>query len=336
MMTLDELSRQIDDARSPQDLFGDDIDGTLTKLRIVCHPDKHPGDARAEELFKRLGLLADEARKPPVEIKSPNRTYRLLKRIAIGDIADVFMADASGADAIVKISRINGAAAMIEQERSALKAILDRASASNYCHYFPALIDSFAARDKFQKRINVFRSEPGFFTLEQVRQRYPTGVDGRHQAWIFKRLLTAIGFAHQTGFVHGAVVPSHVMIHAKNHGLQLIGWGQSVRGSQRIRSISTQYKDWYPPEVIGANKRIAAPATDIYLAAKCLVYLAGGDPVSCIMPDGMPKQIRAFLRSCLMEGQSMRPSDAWELLDQFEELLRGLYGPPKFHELVMV
>lgn len=335
-MTLDELSRLIEDARSPADLFGQDVDATLTKLRIVCHPDKHPGDPRAEELFKRLGMLADAARQPPVEINSPARTYRILKRIAIGDIADVFLAETGGVDAVIKVSRINGAAAMIEQERVALKAILDRAGASSYCHYFPALVDSFPARDKFQKRINAFRREEGFFTLEQVHDRYPNGVDGRHQAWIFKRLLTAIGFANQTGFVHGGVLPSHVMVHARNHGLQLIGWGQSVRGAQRIRHVSTKFKDWYPPEVIGANKRSAMPSTDIYMAAKCLVYLAGGDPVSNSMPDNMPKQIRAFLRSCLMEGQAMRPGDAWELLDQFEELLRGLYGQPKFQELVMV
>ena len=31
----------------------------------------------------------------------------------------------------------------------------------------------------------------------------------------------------------------------------------------------------------------------------------------------------------------MRPDDAWELLDEFDELLRQLYGPPKFHELTM-
>jgi len=31
----------------------------------------------------------------------------------------------------------------------------------------------------------------------------------------------------------------------------------------------------------------------------------------------------------------MRPGDAWQLLDEFDDLLRGLYGPPTFHHLDM-
>jgi hypothetical protein len=31
----------------------------------------------------------------------------------------------------------------------------------------------------------------------------------------------------------------------------------------------------------------------------------------------------------------MRPHDAWALLEDFEEQLRVLYGPPKFHELTL-
>ena len=51
----------------------------------------------------------------------------------------------------------------------------------------------------------------------------------------------------------------------------------------------------------------------------------------------MPSPCRcgAFVRSCLLEGPRMRPDDAWALLDEFDELLRDLYGPPKYHALVM-
>jgi hypothetical protein len=31
----------------------------------------------------------------------------------------------------------------------------------------------------------------------------------------------------------------------------------------------------------------------------------------------------------------MRPGDAWELQDEWEALLRRLYGPPRFHELAI-
>jgi hypothetical protein len=53
------------------------------------------------------------------------------------------------------------------------------------------------------------------------------------------------------------------------------------------------------------------------------------------MPDAVPAPMRRFLETCLLEGAKMRPRDAWELLDEFDELLRQLYGPPKFHDLTM-
>jgi hypothetical protein len=31
----------------------------------------------------------------------------------------------------------------------------------------------------------------------------------------------------------------------------------------------------------------------------------------------------------------MRPDDAWKLLDEWDEMLHELYGPPQFHELSM-
>ena len=77
------------------------------------------------------------------------------------------------------------------------------------------------------------------------------------------------------------------------------------------------------------------PPTDLFLAARCLIYLAGGDPVRDRMPDTVPVPMQRFLQSCLLEGTRMRPDDAWALMEDFDELLHALYGPPKFHELTL-
>src|SRR6202035_3882791 len=140
-------------------------------------------------------------------------------------------------------------------------------------------------------------------------------LDSRHVAWIFKRLLTVLGFSHRHNTVHGAVLPCHVMIHAAGHGLLLVGWGQSVTTGRRIRTVPARYRDWYPAEV--QNERAAGPATDLFLAARCLVYLAGGDPVTNRMPEAVPLPMRRFLATCLLESARMRPDDAWALLEDF-------------------
>src|SRR5437868_1532733 len=81
------------------------------------------------------------------------------------------------------------------------------------------------------------------------------------------------------------------------------------------RSLAPRYRDWYPPEV--RKQQAAAPATDLFLAARCLVYLAGGDPVRDRMPDTVPAPLRRFVRACLLEGVGMRPDDIWKLQDEF-------------------
>jgi hypothetical protein len=123
------------------------------------------------------------------------------------------------------------------------------------------------------------------------------------------------------------------LIHAGGHGLQLVGWGQSVAVGQRIETVPDRYRDWYPAEV--QYQRPASAATDLFLAARCLIYLGGGEPVTGWIPDTVPLPMRRFLRACLLESAGMRPHDAWALLEDFDDLLQALYGPPTFHELTL-
>jgi len=113
--------------------------------------------------------------------------------------------------------------------------------------------------------------------------------------------------------------------------LRLVGWGHSVPTGRRLGIVPIRYCDWYPVEV--RRHRPVGPSTDLFLAARCVVYLAGGDPLTDRMPDAVPPPMRRFFRTCLLESPAMRPDDAWALMDDFDKLLRALYGPPKFHQL---
>ena len=267
------------------------------------------------------------------------RRYVATRLLASGDVADLHLATAAdepattpGAPYLLKVARAPRDNAALDAERRKLTKLLDAAGATTYREYLPALADSFVTAGRFPRRINVFRFKTGFYTLEQVHERHPT-LDGRHLAWVFKRVLTILGFSHRQNTVHGAVLPCHVLIHPALHGLQLVGWGHSVAAGRRIRTLPARYQEWYPAEV--HCQRPAGPATDLFLAARCLVYLAGGDPVCRRMPQAVPLPIWRFVRTCLLESARMRPDDAWALQEDFDELLLALYGPPKFHELTM-
>src|SRR5262249_33739310 len=160
-----------------------------------------------------------------------------------------------------KVARVPQGNDHLDVERKTLTALLRVAGHTTYRNYLPALVDSFPATDRFPQRINVFRWKPGFHTLEQVHEQRPA-LEGRHLAWIFKRLLTVLGFGHRQNVVHGAVLPCHALIHAAGHGLQLAGWGRSVAVGQRFRTVPARYQDWYPAEV--QHQGPASPATDLF------------------------------------------------------------------------
>ncbi len=345
-LTPNKVEQLLKEAHTPTDLFARASYDDLVRALL---PGGNAGDRRAAALLQRVQALHEHFRRvqelyeqlhdPPVTVTGPRRTYLLLRLLAVGDANDVHLATsaydpetAAEPYYALKIARVPEGNALLDNEQNALSELLAVAGETTYGKYLPALEESFTMTDGFARRINVFAYEPGFCTLEQVHDRHPA-LDGRHLAWIFKRLLTALGFSHRQGTVHGAVLPCHVLLHAANHGLRLVGWGHSVEAGQRLQTIPTRYRAWYPPEV--TERRPASTATDLFLAARCLVYLAGGDPVRGAMPETVPAAMRQFFKGCLLPGVYMRPDDAWGVLDEFDELLQQLYGPPKFHPLTM-
>jgi serine/threonine protein kinase len=290
-------------------------------------------------LFDGYWPTPDRHEDGPVCVPGARRRYTPQRLLAAGDVADVHLATAvddcdAGAETpyLLKISREPEGRAHLDGERRTLTKLLGAAGDTTYRKYLPDLVDSSPAAEGFPDGVNVFRFEPGFHTLEQVHEQHPA-LDGRHLAWIFKRLLTVLGFTHRQGTVHGAVLPCHGLIHSGAHGLRLVGWGQSATAGRRLKGVPARYRDWYPPEVL--HGRPVGPATDVFLAARCVVYLAGGDPVTNRMPEAVPPPLRRFLAACLLESARMRPDDAWALQDDFDGLLRDLYGPPEFHELTL-
>jgi hypothetical protein len=266
----------------------------------------------------------------PHEMVSPRRAYALGRRIAVGDVCDVNVAVGDDAEWVLKIARRSDAEPLLLREHRVLRQLADRSEGSPYRLYLPEAEETFSTQ---RRRVNVYRRREGLFTAEEIRRQFPEGLDGRHLAWMFNRTLEVIGFAHTNDWIHGAVLPPHLMFHAAEHGLQLVGWIHAERRGQPLRTTSRRYRDWYPPEC--RRRRPARPSLDIYLAATSMIWLAGGDPRSHRMPEHVPTEIRRFLRSCVLESPRMRPQDAWELHEEFTDLLEGVYGPPKFHVLDM-
>jgi hypothetical protein len=334
-LSLDEIEARLNAAAGdPLLLFGPEEKAhkTYLLLQTGSHTDKNPGElARAETLFKEIERLYALYKNPPPPIVSPsNESYRVGKLIAVGDVADIYNATTADASYILKISRVPGGDKLLINEAEKLTELRTAAIDTTYLDYFPALEESFPAKDKFQKHVNVFPKTSGWLSLVEVQKRKPN-LPGEHLAWIFNRLLIALGFSHRQGIAHGAILPSHVMIDPVNHALQLIGWGHSVPLKNPLTTISTAYRAWYPAEVL--LKKPVMVGTDLFMAAKCIVYLGGGDLTTGELPKPIPRSINRFIRSCLLDSVTMRPTDAWKLFDEFRIILHETFGPPKFHHL---
>lgn len=204
-----------------------------------------------------------------------------------------------------------------------------------FYRYLPRLLAS-ATLIRPKRRANLFPYMTDYITVKQILEACPQGIDFRDLVWMFKRTLVGAGFAHEKGFVHGALLPPHILVHPIAHGAKLVDWSYAVEPPDRlnpsrdahIRALSIDYADYYPPEVI--ERKDASPATDIYMIAKCAVALLGGNVKTNAMPRAVPPEIQGFLKTCLASAPNMRPPNAWDLHEEFDDLLLKLVGKPKY------
>ena len=312
-MTSEEALTLIESASDPLTLFGSDPARQFRKLARLTHPDTHPGDRRAAEAFARLAALWQR------------RTHTTTngKLVARGDLANLYEHE----QGLLKLVRDHADSDLIDREANALRTLKTRAD-KRYLPYVPVLIESQLRKDPATgttRRANVIGRLDGFVTLAEVKAAYPDGLDPRDAAWMWRRLLVAIGLASQAGLIHAAVLPEHVMIHPADHGLVLVDWCYALEAPQgRPVAVPARYKSWYPAEIL--DRQPAGPDLDIYLATKTMTDLIG---------NAISPQLAAFAQGCLLKNPARRPQDAWHLLGELDEVFGRLYGPRKFRPFTM-
>ena len=92
--------------------------------------------------------------------------------------------------------------------------------------------------------------------------------------------MNILDFSHSTGVLHGAVLPTHVLIEPKEHKLLLIDWCFAVLDIPRIEDEEhavdgESYRPWFSRDGI---RRPPTRSLDISLRRKrCIIELVGGD-----------------------------------------------------------
>ena len=199
--------------------------------------------------------------------------------------------------------------------------------------FFPRLLESFHIEiDGEDRTINTLIGYEGTYSLEDLRLHwFRDGLDLRAAAWIWRRLLFALGHAHNAGLVHGFVLPEAVRILPAEHGLVLTDWCHgSAQGlpapAMPPRSSLARHSDFYPSGLFSGEQPTSG--SDIYMATKMMAWL--------IKPEDPARpEVAAFVRGCTLEASHQQSQDAFALLAEFDALLEDLFGPRKFTPLVM-
>jgi serine/threonine protein kinase len=360
---FETVVKHIAEAKCPEDVFGSSkiiepakiVQTVYRRLAGIVHPDHFvgsPAEKTAQEATATLNRLKTEAEHKislgtygdyapatplppptmPTVVRAKGVGYELGKTWR-GDVCDLYDAtynDAGGVErrAVFKIAQHSADNDLVANEAKVLAALYPKdAKDEKFYRYLCRPRDAFLVKTKASNRqAVVMERATDYVTIEQVWKAYDF-IDYRDAAWMFRRTLSAIGFAHRQGYVHGAVIPPHVMVHPITHGAKLVDWCYAVPVDDlkaRVKAIATKWRKWYAPEVLTKDR--VTPQTDIYMAAEWMRHLVN---------SSTPTSVRNFLKSCTLTNPSRRPNDAWALHEEFGELLRALVGPPRYRPFAM-
>jgi len=329
----------LEKACCPEDVFGsgDDPLASYKKLARACHPDLH-SDPIAKKTFQKLNDLKEVAEKRISDGEYGKRTplphctpmeigkYRVKRKPIVGDIADLYYVE--GSSRLVKVARSYDDNDLMRAEAKALK-LLDGITGP-VRDGAPILAETFQINGSRKREANVISAFPGFVTAQEVHSKMT--VDARTAVWMFKRILSLLTWVHHFGLVHGSILPSHVLFYPDNdghvdvdprkHSIRLIDWCYSVdfKNRTRLSSWVPAWKDHYPPELI--EKKSISPASDIFMAAKLMIYLDKNQDLAGPLFD--------VLKKCLQKDPDKRYQSAKEVFDVWVAAASNLYGKPKW------
>jgi hypothetical protein len=244
---------------------------------------------QAEARFAGAAIrLRERAYVPELVLSETPRAVVLLARVHVPVVERV----------VLKLAR---APESLTRERTALAA-LAAAEVPGNVHFamrLPQIVASGVAElDGTATPALAFRARAGWLhTVRDVAAAHPTGIDGRHVVWIWRRILEVVGFAHRAGWVHGRLEAEHLVVAARDHGVLVVGWSgaEPTRGSD-------------DPRVRADLARVATV-------------------LSALAP--LPEPLAPLLRASIDGAHA----DAWELGEAVGHAARQAYGPPAFHPL---
>lgn len=242
-------------------------------------------------------------------VRVGDRTWALRQRIGRGRTCDVHagtLARWPSERVVVKLARIDADPAGLAREHEVLQT-LQRSTANGAEHLalrvpMPVVRGIVDGGSHGGRHALVLRWISGFVhTLVEVRLAHPQGVSPRAAVWMWRRVLESLAFAHRSGVAHGGITPARLLVHAREHGVMVVGWG------------------------LAREADATACADDLAATARAIdSVLAGADT---------PRELAALVADVARSPASQ--GDAWALRERVGQVAEACFGPPQFEHFAM-
>lgn len=329
---FDELSAAADPAQ-----FADEgarqaaeiVRRRLEELYAEALRESGEGAPPIEVGYRQAAPLVDDARR--FSARTSKGAYEVTGVLARGDVATLYEGRATegprvGKRLVLKIAETPSDNDLMLDEVAALERLF--AAGGPQRKHLAELYDHFRTPDG---RVGSVIERLDGLDLIEIRRRYPQGVPAHHTVWIVRRLLSAVGYAHSVGIVHGNIEPSHVMVRPGDHNVYLVDWCYSViEPAKTGRGFKVETPGFSPPEV--GQRKPPIPASDLYTVGKCAAFLLGAEAGADAPPPGTDERLTRFVRYLTRSSPLQRAQDAWDMFDELGRIRRAVFGRHSFQE----
>lgn len=294
----------------------------------LIHPDhvEPKLNIRAQQAFAKLSKLYAEINGKSIQpMAKVIGNWIVSDPFAKGDLCDLYNAQNVKDEkqkAIFKLARSPKDTDLLEEEYVSL-GILNNSKeigADNFKKYIPKALERMEVSGK---RANIISFASETHSLADLMELFPTGFDFRHCVWMLNRALSALGFIHLTGIVHGAITPEHLLYGPVTHSLTIVDWccSTTLESNKHMPLVFSKWKDVYPPEI---NRKMAT-----YTSIDLYMLFASMKLTKC----RIPKRFNSLFDWVLVASPGSRPSDAFKVQERLISLADEEYGPVKYLKL---
>lgn len=307
----------------------------MTQIRDLC---AHPAYAQGRNYFNQSLSRRQGGQAADRHFATLRRDYQVVCLVAEGDYSQLFgayMANEAGEEERVVIKIVDDPADndLLQNELRVLEYL--QVQPGNQQQHLPVLVDRFVTASAGHVSGECYGSVMKYFDgldlLElRGRPKYADGIPDYHAAWILERLLSATGFVHSCGVVHGNIEPAHIMIRPRDHNLNLVDWSYAAVNPLQSGDCYRVFNDvgYSAPEIRNGAK--PHPSADLYAIGKSMVGLLGGNVQTGEMPDTVDQKFQRLVNLMTLEDPSARAQDAWVMYHLLREVRREVWGGQKF------